>query len=112
MSEGQCLGLIGGLGIGATVHYYRWLAEAHEKEGRLLNLVMIHAETPVVFEHVERGDREGLARYLNGFIGRLQAAGAEMIAIPAVTPHFCVRELADISPLPVLNIFEPLREDL
>lgn len=112
MSEGRCLGLIGGLGVGAAVYYYRWLAEAHEKEGRRLNLVMAHAEVPVVFEYVERGDREGLAEYLNGFIRRFGAAGAEMIAIPAVTAHFCVGELMEISPLPVLNIFEPLTEEL
>jgi aspartate racemase len=112
MSEERCLGLIGGLGVGAAVYYYRWLAEAHEKAGRRLNLVMVHAETPVVFEHAERDDRDGLARYMNSFILRLKAAGAEIVAIPAVTPHFCVRELMEISPLPVLNIFEPLMVEL
>ncbi len=112
MSEGRFLGLIGGLGVGAAIYYYRRLAEAHEKAGRRLNLAMVHAETPVVFDHVERGDRVGLARYLNSFVLRLEAAGAEMVAVPAVTPHFCVRDLMEISPLPVLNIFEPLTEEL
>jgi len=36
----------------------------------------------------------------------------EVIAIPAVTPHFCVRELMATSPLPVFNIFEPLVQEL
>ena len=42
----------------------------------------------------------------------MQAAGAEMAAVPAVTPHLCVRELVAASPLPVFNVFEPLREEL
>ena len=28
-AEGRCLGLVGGLGPGATVHYYRGLIAAH-----------------------------------------------------------------------------------
>ena len=38
-------------------------------------------------------------------------AGAELAVIPAVTPHYCVREPA-ISPLPLFNIFEPLVKEL
>jgi len=29
---GRCLGLIGGLGTGATIHYYRQLVAAHEQD--------------------------------------------------------------------------------
>jgi aspartate racemase len=53
-----------------------------------------------------------VAEYLTGYIRRLKAAGAEVTAIPAVTPHFCVRELIATSPLPVFNIFEPLVQEL
>ena len=54
---------------------------------------MVHAETPRVFEYVAAGDRVGLAEYLLGFVQRMKEAGAELAAIPAVTPHYCVREL-------------------
>jgi aspartate racemase len=103
---------VGGLGVGATVHYYAALAKAHEAVGRTLDIVIVHAETARVFEYVEAGDRDGLAEYLNGYIRRLKAAGAEIVAIPAVTPHFCARELDATSPLPVCNIFEPLIREL
>lgn len=112
MSKGRCLGLIGGLGVGAGVLYYKKLAEAHEKAQLTLDLVMVHAETPRVFEYVGAGDRNGLARYLTGFIDRLKAAGAESAIIPAVTPHYCVRELLGLSALPLFNIFEPLVKEL
>jgi aspartate racemase len=112
MNKSRCLGLVGGLGVGATVHYYEKLAKAHEGQGRTLDVVIVHAETARVFEHVLANDRDGLAEYLASYIRRLKAAGAEVAAVPAVTPHFCVRELIAASPLPVFNIFEPLIQEL
>src|SRR5260370_14553378 len=112
MNTSRCLGLVGGLGVGATIHYYEKLAKAHEAQGRTLDIVIVHAETSRVFEHVKADDRDGLAEYLTGYIRRLKAAGAEAAAIPAVTPHFCVRELIATSPLRVFNIFEPLVQEL
>jgi aspartate racemase len=94
------------------MHYYKKLAQAHEEEHLALDLVMVHAETPRIFEFAAAGDREGMARYLAALIDRLKAAGAEVAIIPAVTPHYCVRELVGLSPLPLLNIFEPLVKEL
>src|SRR6202049_5301287 len=112
MNTSRCLGLVGGLGVGATIRYYEKLAQAHEAQGRTLDIVIVHAETSRVFEYVRADDRDGLAEYLTGYVHRLKAAGAEGTAIPAVTPHFCVRELIATSPLPVFNIFEPLVQEL
>ena len=112
MKNGRCLGLVGGLGVGATIHYYKKLARAHEAAGRTLDLVIAHAETSRVFEYVQAGDPVALSEYLIHFIRRLKAAGAECTAIPAVTPHYCVRELLAASPLPVFSVFDPLVEEL
>jgi aspartate racemase len=112
MNSARCLGLIGGLGVGATIHYYEKVARALEAQNRTPEIVIVHAETSRVFDYVQAHDRDGLAEYLNGFIRRLRSAGAEMIAIPAVTPHFCIRQLVAISPLPVLNIFQLLVREL
>lgn len=108
----RCLGLLAGLGVPAAIHYYRHLAAAAERHDRALDMVMAHAQTARVFAYVAAEEREGLAAYLNGFIVRLQAAGAELAVVPAVTPHYCIRELIAISPLPVLSIFEPLAREL
>ena len=112
MINSRCIGLVGGLGVGAAVHYYSKLAEAHERQGAKLNLAMVHAETSEVFRFVAAGDRRGLAAYLAGFVHRLAAAGAELAVIPAVTPHFCIDELLLVSPLPIVSIFDPLIESL
>lgn len=106
------MGLLGGLGVGATIHYYQNLVKGHNEQGRTLDIVITHSETSRVFEYVQAGDRDGLAEYLLGFIRRLKAAGAEFAAIPAITPHYCIRELIAASPLPLVNIFDPLVEEL
>ncbi len=106
------MGLLGGLGVGATLHYYQNLAKGHDEQGRTLDIVITHSETSRVFEYVQAGDRDGLAKYLLGFIRRLKAAGAEFAVIPAITPHYCIRELISASPLPLFNIFDPLVEEL
>ena len=112
MNTTRCLGLVGGLGVGATIHYYEKLAKAHAAQGRKLDIVIVNAETSRVFEYLQADNRNGLAEYLTSYIRRLKAAGAEVAAIPAVAPHFCVRTLIATSPLPILNIFDPLVQEL
>jgi aspartate racemase len=98
----ECFGLIGGLGVGAAIHYYRELAKSREA----LNLVMVHAFMARMVRWAEAGDAVSMARYLAGLIERLRAAGATFAAIPAVTPHLCISELLPISPLPLVNLLE------
>jgi len=100
------IGLIGGLGVGAAITYYRGLAAAHDDRRRPLRLVMDHASIWRATEYASKGDRHGLAVYLAGFLSRLKAAGATFGVIPAVTPHLCIDELKRITPLPVIDITE------
>ena len=37
------IGLLGGLGVGAAIHYYRELAAAHDDVRRPMQLGMVHA---------------------------------------------------------------------
>ncbi|MGA1981459.1 MAG: aspartate/glutamate racemase family protein [Acidobacteriaceae bacterium] len=112
MSKGRCLGLVGGLGVGATIHYYQKLADAHAGRGRTMDIVIAHAETSRVFEYVRACDPGGLAEYLNCFLRRLKAAGAEVGVIPAVTPLYCLLELAASSPLPLISMADAVAAEL
>jgi aspartate racemase len=111
-SRGRRLGLIGGLGVGATVYYYRELAKAHAVQGRALDLLIAHADMERVFGYVRAGARAGLAEYLVGLIRRLQSGGAQASAIAAVMPHACISELIPLSPLPVINLLEPIAGEI
>jgi aspartate racemase len=96
------IGLVGGLGVGAAIHYYRELAAAH---GAMpMQLVMSHASVAEVTDYTSKGDRNGLATYLAGLLSQLKSAGATIGVVPAVTPHFCIDELIAIAPIPVIDI--------
>jgi aspartate racemase len=101
------LGLIGGLGPGATVHYYRELVKAQAGE-----MLIVHADMDRVLGDVQRGDRIGLAAYFARLIERLAKGGADLAAISAITPHMCIRELEKISPLPLVNIIEEVGAEI
>jgi len=95
------LGLIGGLGPIATIHYYKELAKAQAGE-----MLIVHAEMAHALGYVQRGDRVGLADYFARLIERLARGGAGLAAISAVTPHICIRELEKISVLPLVSIIK------
>lgn len=102
--EGRCLGLIGGLGPLATIHYYRELVAAHEKQGRTLRLLMAHADIAQVYVYVNGKNLDGLARYLAGLAANMAAGGAELTAIVAATPHICAPQLVALSPIPLIDM--------
>lgn len=101
------LGLIGGLGPGATVFYYQELVKAGSGE-----MLIIHADMKYGLSLVERADYAGLAVYFARQIERLARGGAEVAAISAVTPHICIRELEKITPLPLVNIVSATAEEI
>ena len=107
---GRCLGLVGGLGPGATVHYYRELVAAHERQERSLRILIAHADIGRVYAAVNAKDFEGLARYFADIIADMAAGGAEFTAIVAATAHICARELAVLSRLPLINMLTEVRQ--
>jgi aspartate racemase len=106
------LGLIGGLGVGASVHYYERLARAYEERKTPMRLLMAHADIHQAARYAQAGDRAGMAEYLCGLIEQLKRGGAEVAAIPAVTPHMCWRELEAISPLPLVSILDAVAAEV
>jgi aspartate racemase len=110
--EGRCLGLIGGLGPGATIYYYRGLLAAHAAAGKAARLLIAHADVNQVRAFVENDNRARLARYLASLISSLSAGGAEMSAIVAITPHICTAELTAISPLPLIDIVSEVAAEI
>jgi aspartate racemase len=88
--EGRCLGLVGGLGPGATIHYYRELIAAHAARDRVARMLIAHADVNRVLALAGAKDLDGLAQYLAGIIASLKAGGAELTAMVAITPHICV----------------------
>ena len=106
MPRSRHLGLIGGLGVSAAVVYYRAIAAGCVDRGKVPRMTLAHAHAPTALAHVTDGRIDELAEYLAGFVRELAAAGAELLAIPAVTPHIAIDLLRRQSPLPIVDMLE------
>ena len=107
-----CVGIVGGLGVGATVHYYEKIAAACKARGIVPDLVIAHADVDRGQGLVRAGKLDELADYLASFIERMARAGAELAVIPAVTPHICIAQLLKRARLPLINIVDLIGTEL
>ncbi len=107
-----CVGIVGGLGVGATVHYYERIAVACKARGVTPDLVITHADVDHGQGLVRAGKLDELAAYLCGFLDRMARAGADFMVLPAVTPHIAIDRLKTRSPRPLIDIVETLGAEL
>lgn len=112
MTTSKTFGLVGGLGVEAGIYYYEHLIQAHAELGMPLRLLLVHADIRKAMGHVIDGEPELLAEYLTGLIRQLAAGGAQIAAIPAVTPHICIDAVAQASPIPLVNILQATAAEL
>ncbi|MGD0798307.1 MAG: aspartate/glutamate racemase family protein [Acidobacteriaceae bacterium] len=75
------------------------------------NIVLIHADVAHVLRLAAAGQTSKLADYLAAIFHRLSLAGAEVAAIPSITPHVCAAALAQRSLLPFINILDTLAHE-
>jgi len=108
----RSVGLIGGLGIGATVYYYQSIVEAYTTQGLIPRLFIAHADVARVLANVRDGKLVELAEYLAGFAESLAAAGADIGAIAAITPHICVHDIARRTRLPLVNLVDETAREI
>jgi aspartate racemase len=106
------VGIVGGLGVGATVHYYEKITAACKARGVVPDLVIVHADVDYGQGLVRAGKLDELADYLASFVERLGRAGAETAVLPAVTPHIAIAQLKRRTRLPILNIVDPIAAEL
>jgi aspartate racemase len=107
-----CVGIVGGLGVGATVDYYERITAECKARSVVPDLVFVHADVDRGQGFVRAGQLDQLADYLLGFIERLGRAGAKAAALPAVTPHICIDRIVARSPLPMIDIVATIGAEL
>jgi aspartate racemase len=106
------IGLIGGIGPAATDYYYRAIIAAHAAAGLELELTIAHADTPTLLGNLKNDDRKSQVAIYRKLTDRLKAAGADFVAITSIAGHFCIEEFKDMSPLPVIDLIEAVREEV
>ncbi len=105
---GLHIGLIGGIGVAATVVYYQRLTTAVARLGGRLELTIVHADVQDLIRNNLADRREEQAEIYLSLIDRLKAAGADCAAITSLGGHFCFDETAQRSPLPLVSAVAPL----
>jgi aspartate racemase len=103
------IGLIVGIGPGATDYYYRYLIAALARAGHDLDLTMAHADTNTLLRNQTEGNVEAQADIFRRLTERLQRSGIERIAVTSVAGHFCVDAFEKTSPVPVINLLEVVK---
>lgn len=108
------IGLIGGVGPAATEFYYRNLVKANRSSGNgaQLELTICHAQANDLIRNIQAGAVNEQAQIFELFANRLKAAGADFLAVTSIAGHFCISELARVSPIPVINALTGLESNL
>ncbi|MEP2028122.1 MAG: aspartate/glutamate racemase family protein [Paracoccaceae bacterium] len=102
------IGMIGGIGVAATVVYYQRLTAAVAAMGGALDLTIVHADVHELIHNNLADKRVEQAEVYARLIDRLKAAGADCVAISSLGGHFCYDETAAISSLPLVSAVTPL----
>jgi len=98
------IGLIGGIGPGATDFYYRRLISTFARKKATLELTIVHADTPTLLSNLARNDAAAQTAIYTRLTNRLVSAGAECVVVTSIAGHFCIDEFKAVSPLPVVDM--------
>jgi aspartate racemase len=69
-------------------------------------LFIAHADIARVLANVRNDEAVELARYPASFAESLAAAGADIGAIAAITPHICLPDIVQRTRLPLVNLLD------
>jgi aspartate racemase len=102
------IGLIGGIGVAATVVYYQKLTAEVARRGGTLELTIVHADVQTLIRNNMADARETQAEVYAALLERLKAAGCDVAAITSLGGHFCYEETVARAPLPLISGVTPL----
>jgi aspartate racemase len=97
------IGLIGGIGPAATVYYYEQIVRAFAALGQALHLTIAHTSVQILAHNVATNQPDAQAAEYLRVTDQLQAAGADVVVITSMGGHFCAKEFAQLSPLPMID---------
>ncbi len=108
----RSVGIVGGIGPGSTIDYYRRLLAAWEREdpSSAPSIVIDSLDVQLLLRLAE-DSRAALIDYLLRSLKRLAGAGVDFVAMASNTPHAVFDELAAESPVPLVSIVETCAEE-
>jgi aspartate racemase len=110
--EPKAFGLVAGLGVGAGIFYYKSLVDAHLARGVSPSLLMVHADVRKTMQLAGERKALELAQYLSGLLKQLSDGGAELATVPAFALQICASELAEMTPLPLIDLLDVITAEV
>jgi aspartate racemase len=101
---GMHIGLIGGIGPGATDFYYRRLISTFARKNATLELTIVHADTPTLLSNLTKNDAAAQTAIYTRLTNRLVSAAAACVGVTSIAGHFCIDDFKAVSPLPVVDL--------
>jgi aspartate racemase len=108
----RTFGLVSGFGMGAGIFYYQMLVDAHLARGLKPHIVMVHGDVRHAMSLAVERKVDELAEYLASLLRQLAGGGAEIASIPAFAPQVCAKELAAITPLPLISLLDAIAAEI
>jgi len=102
------IGLIGGIGVAATIVYYQRLSARVKAMGHVLDLTIVNANIQDLIDNNTHWRPEAQASCYAVLIDRLKRAGADCAAITSLGGHFCFPETKARASLPLVSGIAPL----
>ncbi|WP_018402786.1 aspartate/glutamate racemase family protein [Marinobacter gelidimuriae] len=108
------IGMIGGIGPAATEFYYRNLVRASQLSGNAtdLELTICHAHASDLIRNIQSNAVSEQVKIFEVLANRLKAAGADALVVTSIAGHFCISELAKVSPIPIIDALSGLESEL
>jgi len=109
------LGLVGGTGPESTLSYYKKLNEEIDRltnEKSMPDICIESVNFRRAWEYVANDDREALTEYLAEKVRLLQAGGAQVISLTAVTMHMVFDELEKRTGVSLVSIPRAVCEEI
>ena len=106
------IGLIGGIGPGATDFYYRSLIEKFASEDADLDMTIVHADAPTLVKNLMDDNKDAQVAVYQRLTQRLKNAGAECVAITSIAGHFCIEKFVEKSVLPIVDLLSCVRAEV
>ena len=106
------IGLIGGIGPGATDFYYRRIISRFAGRNATLDLTIVHADAATLVSNLGLHDIAAQTAIYVQLTNRLVGAGADCVAVTSVAGHFCIDAFQSVSPLPVLDMISEVSREV
>ncbi|MGB8130334.1 MAG: amino acid racemase [Candidatus Angelobacter sp.] len=105
----KIIGMIGGIGPGSTIDYYKRLLEGTQKRnpgGPAPSIIINSIDVQKGLHLLGTNQLQELTEYIVPEVMRLHGAGAEFGFLGANSPHIVFDDIARRSPIPLVSIVE------